>query len=85
MPVIVRLPAALGVKVGAAEVTLDEPVHDMGSVWSAIARQFPALMPALNDPIYNVAVNDMMLLHGVAQHPIKDGDIIEIVPTIAGG
>jgi molybdopterin converting factor small subunit len=26
-----------------------------------------------------------MLLHGVGDHPVRDGDVVEIVPTIAGG
>jgi molybdopterin converting factor small subunit len=33
----------------------------------------------------SVAVNDVMLRHGVRQYPVRDGDVIEIVPTIAGG
>jgi molybdopterin converting factor small subunit len=24
-------------------------------------------------------------LHGVGDHPVRDGDVVEIVPTIAGG
>jgi hypothetical protein len=30
-------------------------------------------------------VNDEMLLHDVDRHPLKDGDLVEIVPAISGG
>jgi molybdopterin converting factor small subunit len=30
-------------------------------------------------------VNDEMLLHSVDRHPVKDGDVVEIVPAISGG
>jgi molybdopterin converting factor small subunit len=82
--VVVRLPAMLQPQAGA-EVTIDEPVYDIASVWEALARRFPALAGPLADPIFNVAVNDVMLLHGVKQYPVKDGDVVEIVPTVAGG
>jgi molybdopterin converting factor small subunit len=84
MSVIVRLPAMLHDKAGV-EVVIDEPVHDIASVREVLERRFPALGEELNDPIFNIAVNDVMLLHGVRQYPVKDGDVIEIVPTVAGG
>jgi aldehyde:ferredoxin oxidoreductase len=84
MPVIVRLPAMLHAK-AAPEVVIGEPVRDIAAVREALARRFPQLADELNDPIFNVAVNDVMLLHGVQQYPIKDDDVVEIVPTIAGG
>lgn len=84
MPVIVRLPGMLQAK-AAAEVVIDEPVHDIAAVRDALERRFPELAHELSDPIFNVAVNDVMLLHGVRQYPVKDGDIVEIVPTISGG
>ena len=33
----------------------------------------------------NVAVNNEMLLHRAGDRTLTDGDIVEIVPTIAGG
>jgi molybdopterin converting factor small subunit len=33
----------------------------------------------------NVAVNDEMLLHGVRERPLADGDVVELIPTISGG
>jgi aldehyde:ferredoxin oxidoreductase len=84
MSVVVRLPAMFHGKAGA-EVVIDEPVHDVAAVRAALARRFPSLAQDLSDPIFNIAVNDVMLLHGVQQYPVKDGDVVEIVPTIAGG
>jgi molybdopterin converting factor small subunit len=84
MPVVVRLPAMLHARAGA-EVAIDEPVYDIAAVWEVLERRFPELVRDLGDPMFNVAVNDVMLLHGVKQYPVKDGDVVEIVPTIAGG
>ena len=67
------------------ELTLDEQVSDLGTLLDALDRRVPGLARDLADPIYNFAVNDEMLLHGVRAHPLKDGDIVEIVPTISGG
>jgi aldehyde:ferredoxin oxidoreductase len=69
----------------AAEIVIEEPVRDIAAVRAALERRFPALAVALTDPIFNLAVNDVMLLHGVQQYPVQDGDVVEIVPTIAGG
>jgi molybdopterin converting factor small subunit len=84
MAVLVRLPSMLHA-LGAREIVIDEPVHDIGAVRAVLERDHPRLALMLTDPIFNVAVNDVMLLHGVQQYPVKDGDVVEIVPTIAGG
>ena len=84
MAVIVHLPAMLQATAGPA-VVIEEPVYDIAAVWAVLARTHPALAAALADPMFNVAVNDVMLLHGVKQYPVKDGDRIEVIPTLAGG
>jgi molybdopterin converting factor small subunit len=84
MRIVVRMPAMFQHSTGA-EVVLDEAVSDIAGVREALARRFPDIARDLEDPILNVAVNDVMLLHGVRQYPVRDGDVIEIVPTIAGG
>jgi molybdopterin converting factor small subunit len=84
MAVIVRFPAMLHAVAGL-EVVIDEPVDDIGAALAALERKLPGITRQLADPIYNLAVNDEMLLHGVRQHPLKDGDIVEVVPTISGG
>jgi molybdopterin converting factor small subunit len=84
MAVTVRLPSMLHAT-ASPEIVIDEPVHDVGAVRAILERDHPELAQLLTDPIFNVAVNDVMLLHGVQQYPVKDGDVVEIVPTIAGG
>jgi molybdopterin converting factor small subunit len=67
------------------ELTFDDTLPDLGRLLDALDRRVPGLARDLADPIYNFAVNDEMLLHGVRSHPLRDGDIVEIVPTISGG
>ena len=84
MSVLVRLPQMFH-PIAGAEVVIEEPVHDVDSVRAALVRRFPKLAAELSDPIFNIAINDVMLLHGVRDYPVKDGDVVEIVPTVAGG
>jgi len=60
-------------------------VHELADVLAALDRKAPGLLAELDDSVFNFAVNDEMLLHGVQQHPVKDGDRVEIVPAISGG
>ena len=83
--ITVHLPAALRRLAPAATVTVDAPVATVGELLAALGRQYPDLGRALEDPLYNVAVNERLLLHGVAAHPLQDGDVVDVVPTIAGG
>lgn len=82
--ITVRFPSMLQARTGR-EVMVEEPVSDLGALLAALERVRPGLAADLADPIYNFAVNNEMLLHGVRSHPLKDGDVVEIVPTIAGG
>jgi aldehyde:ferredoxin oxidoreductase len=82
--ITVRFPSMLQRRAGR-ELTFDEPLADLGALLDALDRRVPGLGGDLSDPIYNFAVNDEMLLHGVRIHPLKDGDVVEIVPTISGG
>jgi molybdopterin converting factor small subunit len=66
-------------------LTIEEPVSDVATLIAAIDRRFPGIAAELDDPIFNVAVNDEMLLHAVHSHRLEDGDVIEFVPAIAGG
>jgi molybdopterin converting factor small subunit len=84
VPITVRLPAMFHTRTGP-EVIIDETVSDIAGLRAALDRRFPQIAQDLSDPIFNVAVNDVMLLHGVQQHAVKDGDVVEFVPTIAGG
>ena len=84
MPVTIRFPAMLHARAGV-ELVIETPVSDIGQVLAALERRIPGISQELADPIFNFAVNDEMLLHGVREHPLKDGDVVEIVPTISGG
>ena len=84
MSVTVRFPSMLHATAGK-ELIVEEHVRDVESLLVALDRMVPGLAARLQDPIFNVAVNDVMLLHGVRQYPVTDGDVVEIIPTIAGG
>jgi sulfur carrier protein ThiS len=86
MAVTVYLPAMLRLHSGGADtLTIHTPVFTLADVIAALDRKAPGLAAELDDSVFNYAVNDEMLLHGVQQHPVKDGDRIEIVPAISGG
>jgi molybdopterin converting factor small subunit len=82
--ITVRFPSMLQARAGR-EMTIDEPLADLGALVDLLNRRVPGLAAELADPIYNFAVNDEMLVHGVRAHPLKSGDTVEIVPTISGG
>lgn len=81
MPVSLRLPAMLG----GETLALAERVETIDQLVAALGRARPAVAAQLHDTIFNFAVNDEMLLHDVQRHPLKDGDVVEIVPAISGG
>lgn len=83
--VLVRLPAGLRAPDDAAEVRVDAAVATVGDLLEALCRQRPGLAGQLDDGLYNVAVNDTLLLHAAAAHPLRDGDVVEFIPTLAGG
>jgi molybdopterin converting factor small subunit len=67
------------------ELVIDEPVSDFAALLVVLERRLPGLGRELADPIYNFAVNDELILHGVRARRLKPGDVVEIVPTISGG
>ena len=62
----------------ASALTIGELTHALQTVRPDIAAR-------LDDTIFNFAVNDEMLLHDALAEPLKDGDVVEIVPAISGG
>ena len=84
--ITVSLPAMLRPHADGAEfLTITAPVSSMAELVAALERQAPRLVRQLDDSVFNFAVNDAMLLHGVPSHPLRDGDRVEIVPAISGG
>jgi len=83
--VTVSFPAALHAVAGGPSLVVRESVSTVGQLLMALERLAPGLGEQLDDPLYNIAVNDELLLHAVDQRPIADGDVVEIVPTMAGG
>lgn len=84
MAITIHLPAML--RRGSADtVSISTPVRTMGELIAALEQAVPGIAADLDDSVFNYAINDEMLLHGVKQHPIKDGDHVEIVPAISGG
>ena len=84
MAVTVSFPAALHPIAGATRVVV-EPVTTIGQLVAALDRLVPGLAEQLDDPLYNIAVNGELLLHNVDARAVRDGDAIEIVPSMAGG
>jgi molybdopterin converting factor small subunit len=83
--IAVRLPVALRAADGAPEIRIDEAVTTIGQLVAALDRLYPGFRARVEDSLYNFAVNDALILHGSDRHPLANGDIVEIVPTIAGG
>jgi molybdopterin converting factor small subunit len=70
---------------GGGELAVTERVETIAQLVGALDRVRPGIAAQLRDTIFNFAVNDEMLLHDVNGHPLKDGDVVEIVPAISGG
>lgn len=83
--VTVNLPAALQPIAGGKSLIVRQSVATVGQLLQALERLAPGLGAQLDDPLYNIAVNDELLLHAVDQRPIADGDVVEVIPTMAGG
>ena len=84
--ITLRLPSGLRGSPGAeAEITVTDPVATIGQLVATLERLRPDLRNALHDSLYNFAVNDTLILHAADAHPLTDGDIVELIPTIAGG
>ena len=78
------LPSTL--KVGASQtLEVQESVSSVAQLVDVIDRRIPGFRELLDDSVFNFAVNDEMLLHHARERALKDGDVVEIIPTISGG
>ena len=83
--ITVRLPSMLRGEDAAAELIVDEGIANISQLVDALDRLRPGLGEQLHDSLYNFAVNDALVLHGADDYPLAHGDIVEVIPTIAGG
>jgi molybdopterin converting factor small subunit len=82
--VTVNFPASLA-HIAGPSVVVREAVSNVGQLIQALDRLAPGMARELDDPLYNIAINQEILLHSVDARPVSDGDVVEIIPSIAGG
>ena len=81
--ITVVLPSTLGVK--DTRVQLHEAVSTIAELVDVIDARIPGFREQLDDSVFNFAVNDEMLLHHARERTLRDGDVVEVIPTISGG
>jgi molybdopterin converting factor small subunit len=82
--ITVNFPAAL-YPLSGQSLIVHEPVSTVGQLIEALDRLVPGIARELDDPLYNIAINDEILLHAVNGRALKDGDTVEVIPSMAGG
>ena len=82
--ITVNFPAALH-PIAGPSLSVRESVSTVGQLIQAIDRLAPGIAKELDDPLYNIAINDEILLHSVDGRAVKDGDVVEVIPSMAGG
>ena len=63
---------------------MHEPVATIAQLIEVIDRRIPGFRDQLGDSVFNFAVNDEMLLFHARERALKDGDVVEVIPTISG-
>ena len=84
MSITVNFPESLAHLAGQS-VVVRESVSNVGQLIQALDRLAPGMARELDDPLYNIAINQEIMLHSVDSRPVNDGDVVEIIPSIAGG
>jgi molybdopterin converting factor small subunit len=82
--IIIRLPSTLKVT-SSDTLEVREPIASVAELIEVLDRRIPGFRDQLDDAVFNFAVNDEMLLHHARERELRDGDVVEIVPTISGG
>ena len=80
----VLLPSSLHVN-ASNTLEIHDAVKTVAELVDALDKRIPGFREQLDDSVFNFAVNDEMLLHRAFMRVLKDGDVVEIVPTISGG
>ncbi len=82
--ITVRLPSTL--RVGASDsLELRESITTIAQLIDVLDRRIPGFRDQLDDSVFNFAVNDEMLLYHARERVLREGDVVEIIPTISGG
>jgi molybdopterin converting factor small subunit len=85
LPMItVVLPSTLRVS-DTNRIEVHEPVATISELVESIDRRIPGFREQLDDSVFNFAVNDEMLLFHARERALRDGDVVEVIPTISGG
>jgi|TARA_B100000809_G_C14970838_1_gene470854 molybdopterin converting factor small subunit len=84
MAIVVRLPVLLQ-NDQSDTLTITESVLTVADLIDVLDQQLPGFRTQFDDAMINIAVNNEMLLHRAGDRTLTDGDIVEIVPAIAGG
>ena len=82
--ITLRLPSTLRVS-GSDHLELHEPVATIAELVDLVDRRIPGFREQLDDSVFNFAVNDEMLLYRARDRALRDGDVVEVIPTISGG
>jgi molybdopterin converting factor small subunit len=63
----------------------NDRVTTVAELVDVLDRRIPGFRDQLDDSVFNFAVNDEMLLIHARERALRDGDVVEIIPTISGG
>ena len=80
----VLLPSTLRVN-DSNRLEIHDQIKTVAELVDAIDRRIPGFREQLDDSVFNFAVNDEMLLYQAREHALRDGDVVEVIPTISGG
>lgn len=82
--ILVRLPSTLRAMTDDV-LEVHEAVPDIAALIDVLDRRIPGFRDQLDDSVFNFAVNDEMLLFHARDRALRDGDVVEVIPTISGG
>ena len=82
--ITVRLPSTLSVN-ASDRLEVHENVATLAQLIDVLDRRIPGFSDQLDDSVFNFAVNDEMLLYQARDRTLRDGDVVEVIPTISGG
>jgi molybdopterin converting factor small subunit len=82
--ITVRLPSTLRVN-DRDTLEVHERVDTLAQLIDVLDRRIPGFRDQLDDSVFNFAVNDEMLLYHARERELREGDVVEVIPTISGG